>query len=220
MSTDMPENAENKMENVEAQVTENEQSKETQNAESEQPKEPTVAEQLAERTEDLQRLQAEYINYKKRVDRDRNLARKRGIESVMEDLLPTLDAIQLARAAGELNGGLKLIADELEKVTTKYGVTAYGEAGEPFDPQLHDALMTVPGTAEQTEALAAQIIQCGWKIEDKIVRHARVAVSEPVVPEVPVEAEENSENQCSKGEHCCNKTACADDTEPVADPQQ
>lgn len=139
----------------------------------------TPEELLAERTEDLQRLQAEYVNYKRRVDRDRASARSGGIEAVMLDLLPTLDAIALARQAEELTGGPKLIADELEKVTAKYGVVSYGEVGDAFDPQLHDALMAVPGEPGQTEALCGQVLQRGWKIGERIVRHARVAVSEP-----------------------------------------
>lgn len=146
---------------------------------AEAPAEKTAEEKLAERTEDLQRLQAEYVNYKRRVDRDRAQARSGGIETVMTDLLPTLDAIALARQAGELEGGPKLIADELDKVATKHGLTSYGEAGDVFDPQLHEALMAVPGEPGQTEALAAQVLQQGWRLGDRIIRHARVAVSEP-----------------------------------------
>jgi molecular chaperone GrpE len=96
---------------------------------------------VAERTADLQRLQAEYVNYKKRVDRDRDLARQAGIEAVVNDLLPVLDSIDAAKQHDELAGGFKLVADELEKVAAKYGLTAFGEVGDAFDPHLHDALM-------------------------------------------------------------------------------
>lgn len=100
---------------------------------------PDLERLLAERTEDLQRLGAEYVNYRKRVERDRRVARQSGIESVVQDLMPVLDSITLAREHGEGNNGLQLITDELEKVAGKYGLVAFGEVGEPFDPNLHDA---------------------------------------------------------------------------------
>ncbi len=93
-------------------------------------------EELAnERTADLQRLQAEYANYKKRVDRDRALSRQGGVEAVVLDLLPVLDSIEAAREHDELTGGFKLVADELERLTGKYGLAVYGEVGDAFDPQ-------------------------------------------------------------------------------------
>ena len=86
-----------------------------------------------ERTADLQRLQAEYVNYKKRVDRDRALARQLGIEAVVTDLMPVLDAIQLAKSHGDLDGGFKMVADELEKVAAKHGLVIFGAgSGMPY----------------------------------------------------------------------------------------
>lgn len=146
---------------------------------AETPVEPDYEQLLAERTNDLQRLQAEYVNYKHRVDRDRSIARHSGIEAVVLDLLPVLDAIAAARSHGELDAGVKLIADELEKIASKYGLVSYGVAGEAFDPQLHDALMMAPGRPEQTGPEIAEVLQAGYQVGDRIVRHARVIVAEP-----------------------------------------
>ena len=137
-----------------------------------------LEELVAERTLDLQRLQAEYANYKKRVDRDRSLARQGGIESVVLDLLPVLDSIEAAREHDELTGGFKLVADELERLTGKYGLTVYGEVGEPFDPNVHDALMQVPMAGVEVTTVSA-IMQKGVRLNDRVLRPARVGVAEP-----------------------------------------
>jgi molecular chaperone GrpE len=144
--------------------------------------EPSAEALLAERTADLQRVQAEYANYKKRVDRDRLLARQSGIEAVLGDLLPVLDAIEAARAHDELTGGTKLLADELEKIAAKYGLEAFGAADEPFDPHVHEALMQVdrPGYAVTS---VAQVFQSGYRLKDRVLRPARVAVAEPTEEE-------------------------------------
>jgi molecular chaperone GrpE len=141
-----------------------------------------LGELLAERTLDLQRLQAEYVNYKRRVDRDRDVARSRGIEAVLADLLPVLDGIDAARAHGELEGGAAMLADEVTKVTEKYGLQGYGAEGDPFDPHIHEALMQIdkPGYAV---ASVAQVFQKGYAIGDRTVRPARVGVAEPTAPE-------------------------------------
>ncbi len=147
----------------------------------EQAADPTaanLAQLVAERTSDLQRLQAEYVNYKRRVDRDRDLARQRGIEAVLGDLLPVLDGIEGARAHDELVGGAKLIADDIAKVAAKYGLEAYGSVGDPFDPHVHDALLHVSVPGYDVESVA-QVIQQGYKLKDKVLRPARVAVADP-----------------------------------------
>ena len=147
---------------------------------SEQPAESgdkDIAELLAERTLDLQRLQAEYVNYKRRVDRDRNVAYQRGVEAVLTELLPVLDGIEAAKTHGELTGGAVMLADEVNKVAAKHGLVAYGEEGEPFNPHIHEALMTIdkPG---YTVPSVAQVFQKGYSIGDKILRPARVGVAE------------------------------------------
>jgi len=145
------------------------------------PEAPEVAELragLAERTADLQRLQAEYINYKRRVDRDREVVRTSGIESVLKDFLSVLDDISSAREHGELSGGFKAVAEELERVSAKYGLESYGTKGDPFNPHIHEALLHAH--AEGLDGpTCVEILQPGYRIKDKILRPARVAVAEP-----------------------------------------
>ncbi|RRD47343.1 nucleotide exchange factor GrpE [Tessaracoccus sp. OH4464_COT-324] len=133
----------------------------------------------AERTADLQRLQAEYMNYKKRVDRDRGLAKQAGVESVLSDLLPVLDAITLAKEHDDLAHGAQLIVAELEKVATKHGLVGFGEVGEPFDPAKHDALMQAPMTEPVEVVTVSQVIQLGYELAGRVIRPARVAVANP-----------------------------------------
>ena len=137
-----------------------------------------LEELAAERTADLQRLQAEYANYKKRVDRDRSLARQGGVEAVVLDLLPVLDSIEAAREHGELAGGFKLVADELERLAAKYGLSVYGEVGEPFDPNVHEALMHLPLEGVEVTTVSA-VMQKGVRLNDRVLRPARVGVAEP-----------------------------------------
>ena len=136
----------------------------------------TVA--LAERTADLQRLQAEYVNYKRRVDRDRDLARKVTVENMVKDLLPVLDDIRSARDHDELTGGFRAVADEIERITTKHGLESFGEKGDPFNPHIHEALLHAH--AEDIDGpTCVEILQPGYRIGDRILRPARVAVAEP-----------------------------------------
>lgn len=138
-----------------------------------------LQELVAERTGDLQRLHAEYANYKKRVDRDRALSRAAGIEAVVLDLLPVLDSIEAAREHSELVGGFKLVAEELEKVSAKYGLAVFGEVGDPFDPQIHEALMQMPMAGELDGPTVSAVMQRGVKLNDRVIRPARVGVAEP-----------------------------------------
>ncbi len=96
---------------------------------------------LAERTLDLQRLQAEFLNYKRRVDRDRELVKQNAVFAVLSGLLPVLDDIDRAREHGELEGGFKAVADSLERTVTALGLTKFGAKGDEFDPNVHEALM-------------------------------------------------------------------------------
>jgi molecular chaperone GrpE len=133
---------------------------------------------LAERTADLQRLQAEYANYRKRVDRDRAAVREQAVASTLAGLLPVLDAIDQAREHGELSGGFKSVADTLQAALGRLGLAVYGEKGDPFDPKIHEALTHSysPDVAEDT---CVEILQPGYKVGDRILRPARVAVAEP-----------------------------------------
>ena len=136
----------------------------------------------AEHLEDLRRLQAEYVNYKKRVDRDRDLARDRGVTQVIEALLPVLDDIHAAREHGELEGGpFAAIADKLESILGRFGVTTLGAKGEEFDPVIHEALMHVEAELPEdaTTTTVVQVIQPGFKMGERVVRPARVSVADP-----------------------------------------
>ena len=134
----------------------------------------------AERTADLQRLQAEYVNYKRRVDRDRALSRQAGIESVVTDLMPVLDTVSLARTHDDLGAGFKMVADELEKVATKHGLTSFGVVGDVFDPNRHDALMEIPLEGTEVEVTTiSQVMQQGYALGERVIRPARVGVANP-----------------------------------------
>jgi molecular chaperone GrpE len=134
--------------------------------------------QLAERTADVQRIQAEYANYRKRVERDRLAVREQALANVLAELLPILDDIGRAREHGELSGGFKSVAESLESAAAKLGLVSYGEKGEPFDPMIHEALMH-SYSDQVSEPTSVQILQPGYKVGDRILRPARVAVAEP-----------------------------------------
>jgi molecular chaperone GrpE len=138
--------------------------------------------QLAERTADVQRLQAEYANYRKRVERDRATVREFAVSSVLTELLPALDAIGIARDHGELSGGFKSVADQIQAAVVKLGLVTYGQKGDAFDPKIHEALTHTysPDVAEDT---CVEIFQPGYKVGERILRPARVAVAEPAEEE-------------------------------------
>ncbi len=136
----------------------------------------------ADLTRDLQRLQAEYVNYKKRVDRDRELHRHVAVSSVVESLLPVLDDVHLARQHGDLKGGpFAAIADKLEATLAKFGVERFGQPGDAFDPAIHEALMHIQAElADGTEVTTVvQVLQPGYRMGERLVRAARVAVADP-----------------------------------------
>lgn len=131
-------------------------------------------------TSDLQRLQAEYANYRKRVERDRSLAHELAIGAVLTELLALLDDVDRAEQHGELTGGFKAVADQLNSITSRIGLEKYGSEGEQFDPQIHEALMHE--TSEDVPvATATKILQPGYKYKERILRPARVLVTDPAV---------------------------------------
>jgi molecular chaperone GrpE len=133
----------------------------------------------AERLEDLQRLQAEYVNYRKRVDRDRSVARDQAVAGVVEALVPVLDDVDLARQHGELTGTpFAAIAEKLETTLGRFGWERFGAVGEPFDPQVHEALMH-QHSDDVTEPTVSMVMQPGHRVSGRIVRAARVAVTSP-----------------------------------------
>jgi molecular chaperone GrpE len=137
---------------------------------------------LDERTADLQRLQAEFQNYRRRVERDRIAVKEIAVANLLTELLPVLDDIGRAREHGELVGGFKSVAESLETVAAKMGLQQFGKEGEPFDPTIHEALM-------HSYAPDA-ILQPGYRIGERTIRPARVAVAEPQPGAQAVKADE------------------------------
>lgn len=133
---------------------------------------------LGERTGDLQRLQAEYQNYRRRVERDRIAVKEIAVAALLTELLPTLDDIGRAREHGELVGGFKSVAESLETAAAKMGLQQFGKEGEPFDPTIHEALMH-SYAPDVTEDTCVAILQPGYRIGERTIRPARVAVAEP-----------------------------------------
>ena len=136
------------------------------------------ADPVATLTADLQRLQAEYANYRKRVERDRAVAHERAIGAVLTELLALLDDVDRAEQHGELSGGFKAVADQLNSITSRIGLEKYGTEGEAFDPQIHEALMH-DESADVAVPTASKILQPGYKYKERILRPARVAVTDP-----------------------------------------
>jgi len=138
-----------------------------------------VVDEVATLTADLQRLQADYSNYRKRVDREREAATDLTISLVLTQLLPVLDDIDRASEHGELSGGFKAVAEQLNAVTTKLGLIKFADVNVPFDPMIHEAL-THSTSEEVTETTATAVLQPGYKFKDRVIRPARVAVTDPI----------------------------------------
>ncbi|MCG5215183.1 nucleotide exchange factor GrpE [Streptosporangium sp. KLBMP 9127] len=184
------------------QARETGQSRETDQGPAEKPVTPPpppaagggdIAAQLAERTFDLQRLQAEYANYRKRVERDRVVVKEQAVAGALTELLPVLDDIGRARDHGELTGGFAKVSESLETALGKLGLTSYGAKGDLFDPTVHEALMH-SYSSEVTEPTCVEILQLGYRIGERVVRPARVAVAEPADPEPPAEVPDPADN--------------------------
>jgi molecular chaperone GrpE len=133
---------------------------------------------LAERTADLQRVTAEYANYRKRVDRDRGATVEAATGAVLVALLPVLDDVDRARQHGDLTGAFKAVADQLEATLEKLGLQPYGEAGERFDPTVHEAVAHQT-SAEVTEPTCVAVFRRGYKLGDRLLRVPLVSVAEP-----------------------------------------
>ncbi|WP_129841285.1 nucleotide exchange factor GrpE [Streptomyces sp. RFCAC02] len=152
---------------------------------------------LAERTQDLQRLQAEFQNYRRRVERDRVAVKEIAVANLLTELLPVLDDIGRARDHGELVGGFKQVAESLETVAAKMGLMQFGKEGEPFDPMVHEALMH-SYSPDVTETTCVQILQPGYRIGERTIRPARVGVAEPQ-PGKPAEAQDDGSAERDAG---------------------
>ena len=133
---------------------------------------------VAALTDDLKRLQAEYVNYKRRVDRDRELVKQNATFSVLSAMLPVLDDLDRAREHGELEGGFKAVADSLERIVAAHGLVKFGAPGDEFDPRFHEALMHAH-SAEVTTTTCQNIVSAGYMIGERVVRPAKVTVVDP-----------------------------------------
>jgi molecular chaperone GrpE len=133
----------------------------------------------AELLADLQRLQAEFVNYKTRVERDRDVARNSAIAEVLRAILPALDDLSRAEAHGDLEGSpFAAVVGKLRNAGDKFGLKAFGEKGDKFDPEIHNALVQTP-SAEVTENVVADVVEPGFMLGDRLLRPAMVAVHIP-----------------------------------------
>ena len=133
--------------------------------------------QLAERTEDLQRLNAEYTNYRRRTERDRQAVIETAKAKVLADFLPILDDLELARQHGDLNEGpLKAIADKLQGALSNNQLAPFGAEGDPFDPEVHEAVQDLSSGGEQ---VVGTVVRRGYKVGERVVRTAMVIIADP-----------------------------------------
>jgi len=137
-----------------------------------------VVDEVATLTSDLQRLQAEYANYRKRVDRDRVSTTEFAFASVLLEFLPILDDLDRAAEHGELTGGFKAVADRINATVEKLGLTKFAEAPVTFNPEIHEALIHET-SKDVTEPTTTKILQPGYKFKERVIRPARVAVTDP-----------------------------------------
>lgn len=133
----------------------------------------------SEHLNDLKRVQAEYANYRKRVDRDRYVARELAVAEVITSILPVLDDLDLAHAHGDLAGTpLELVAQKIRTIFGRYGLAQVGEAGDVFDPKLHEAIAQLPSKDVSVDTIA-EVVQPGYALGERLLRPAKVAVSVP-----------------------------------------
>ena len=152
-----------------------------------------LARQLAERTEDLQRVTAEYANYRRRVDRDRQLVADQAAERFATQLFPIVDDIERARDHGDLTGAFKVVADRVLGLLEGLGAAAFGKNGDPFDPSLHEAV--IHDTSPDVDyPMVTTVLRQGYRRGDRVLRTAMVAVTDPEVPSA-APAEEKAADQ-------------------------
>jgi molecular chaperone GrpE len=133
--------------------------------------------QVAERTADLQRVSAEYANYRRRIDRDRETVLVTARVQFVGELLTVLDDLDRAEAHGDLNGPFKAVADKLIAVVQKLGLESFGSVGEPFDPSVHEAVQHESAELHGPSiAVVAAVLRRGYRIADRVLRPAMVTV--------------------------------------------
>ena len=148
-------------------------------AKVEETPEQALARELAEYKDLLQRKVAEFDNYRRRVDRDRTLARDNAIAEVVSALFPILDDFARAREYGELTGAFKTVSESIENTLKKFGLETFGEVGEDFDPMLHEGIAHAGFEGEgPSKTIITAVMQVGFKIDSRVLRPARVAVAD------------------------------------------
>ncbi len=167
-----------------------------------------TADKVAELTADLQRVQADYANYRKRALRDQEAAGERAKAAVVSQLLGVLDDLDRARSHGDLESGpLKLVADKLLGVLTGLGLTAFGTEGDDFDPVLHEAVQHEGDGADGSKPVIGNVMRHGYKLGDQVLRHALVGVVDTVADDTTETAAAETEtvdtidNDANEGEH-------------------
>jgi molecular chaperone GrpE len=151
--------------------------------------------QLAERTADLQRLQAEYVNYKRRVDRDRELVKQNATYTALAPITEVLDTIDRAREHGELEGGFRAVAEQLERIVAGVGLVKFGAVGDPFDPTIHEALSHIGQDPDVQVTTCKVIAKAGYRIGERVVRAAQVLVVDPVETTAAGDAPHDDDDQ-------------------------
>jgi molecular chaperone GrpE len=139
----------------------------------------TAEAKVTDLTADLQRLQAEYLNYKRRVDRDRELYTENATFKALMPIIEVLDTVDRAREAGEVEGGFRAVVDQLATAVERSGLTRYAAPGDAFDPTLHEALTTMGTDPEVSVTTVKVVAKAGYRIGNRVVRVAQVLVVEP-----------------------------------------
>jgi molecular chaperone GrpE len=167
-----------------------------------------TADKVAELTADLQRVQADYANYRKRALRDQEAAGERAKAAVVSQLLGVLDDLDRARSHGDLESGpLKLVADKLLSVLTGLGLTAFGAEGDDFDPVLHEAVQHEGDGADGSKPVIGNVMRHGYKLGDQVLRHALVGVVDTIADDAgeaaagETETVDTVDNDANEDEH-------------------
>jgi molecular chaperone GrpE len=163
-----------------------------------------TADKVAELTADLQRVQADYANYRKRALRDQEAIAERAKAAVVSQLLGVLDDLDRARSHGDLESGpLKLVADKLLSALTGLGLAAFGAEGDDFDPVLHEAVQHEGDGSEGSKPVIGNVMRHGYKLGDQVLRHALVGVVDTVADDdvTKTETADTVDNDANEGEH-------------------
>jgi molecular chaperone GrpE len=171
---------------------------------------------LDERTRDLQRVQAEYANYRKRAERERLAAGEIAVGRVLGDLLPVLDDLDRAKQHGDLTGALKAVADKLDGIVTKLGLTPFGTVGDPFDPSVHEAVLH-DESDDVTEPTCTTVMRVGYRLGERLLRPAMVGVSDP---SAAASANAASTSETTAGAQPVDNEPSTDAAEPASSDDQ